>query len=107
MITTIARDSIDVSTISVHEQSKTMLQQQERQSLHQRSQKRNPKKAQAPGMNNSNMLNDISVTSPGHELQVSMIPATPERMQKAKLRLETVCLLLAEKTGHSGTEKQK
>ena len=53
------------------------------------------------------MLNEISIASPSNELPAAMIPSSPERAKKAKLRLETVCLLLAEKTCHSQTEKQK
>ena len=34
-------------------------------------------------------------------------PSTPESIKKAKLRLETVCLLLAERTGNSQSEQTK
>lgn len=43
------------------------------------------------------MNDDISITSPTAEL----LSATPEALKKAKLRLETVCLLLAERTNNS------
>lgn len=49
-------------------------------------------------MNNSSIIQDVSITSP---------TATPETLKKAKLRLETVCLLLAERTNGSHLEREK
>lgn len=49
------------------------------------------------------MNDDISITSPTAEL----LSATPEALKKAKLRLETVCLLLAERTNNSQQEREK
>ena len=54
-------------------------------------------------MNTSSILHDISITSPTAEL----LSATPEAVKKAKLRLETVCLLLAERTNNSQVEREK
>ena len=58
--------------------------------------------ANGHGENTSILLNDISITSPTLGAQ-----QTPDSTKKAQLRLETVCLLLAESGTTSESEKEK
>ena len=55
--------------------------------------------------NISNIFGDISIMSPGG--QPYQQQQSPDTLQRAKLRLETVCLLLAESGNISQKEKDK
>ena len=55
------------------------------------------------------LLHDISITSPstlGQNPPAAQSEQTPETLQKAKLRLETVCLLLAENGANSSASEK-